>query len=1219
MISGRDDSSIDEDSSLLIVEGDDSSSIVNMSGDNDVNGKKSRASTDKMNGIFSDESTQAVYEEIEVQHQSHDGWENRAHGGGDAEHSPIKNGTIHIHHKPPRHINAKGRGKFNIDEFNGSSRYSNVGSPGKSSIDSSQDQSASSWFPIPILTAVPSKSNQHKQIRASSPMSSQDMPFDEKKKKPQHDILNLPDEQLSPSGINQQHRIETRTHRQDRPWRTDSNLEFSPKNNGHKRADPQSFVPSKNYSREINPSSNSTESNSLLESESTKNNHDAFTSNSSEEPKKSHSRSPQHYRNPFSSNSSEAPQQSHSRSPQHYRNPLFSSSSSEAAQHSQPLPVYRNPFSSSGSEAAQESKPPPVYRNPFSSDSEKTNDVQSSPRKYRNPFSSTSSNSTFIEQSLSLQSMKSQHDDIPQFHGYKNPFDSGSTSAEDMSKNLYRGRKVSKSPERERIRPTTSLMTNESKLHSLLSCATSPSDPKWMEALQLLANAPNPTQLAMMKVSLDHEWTALHIAALSNPPLYVIYGLLLVYPEAVRQMDAGGRLPIHLAAGSEASVSVLSILVRFYHESVIIKEGRGLVPLHLALLRDGGEEMSADIVRVLLGQNLNATRGQGGMRKVKDGALRRGEHLNLKLSDVKSGMFGENPNTISMKERRKREIRIKNMSPQNIESYSRGFGSDIHEVDSTDGIPYKHEYLTSLWDEEGIMDVDIFGNIELIELQKFSFEVQNCLRKLSKIRKKRKEGEHKSHSNKKSENSMSPAYILAPKMRLPIHMAIKRNYTVPDSCRLPTDKQNDVLRILINANPASLMHQDNLGKTPLMTCLELAGNDSIYPVDLEMVELLLGFRTRDFHASPEWLEDNDIVESQQTLCKRRNENSFIGCSAYNPAMVPYGDMVPLHVAVSKSLPSPIIFAIFSFFPGAKYIQDERKCTPLHYALQHSSNNVDLDMSLLCLLIDKRIVAARDILNVTAFDLLVENCKNGRISNHDISSQNKCLEDFPDNDMKSKLQVLFQHSFQDEDFSKDHNSRYSNLEDLRYLPSWIRTLAFETPAVQKALITKISSPFSTALIVINAIVLFMLIVFYMNSVDVVLTQGYVIPSGFIGIVTTSSVFLALYGLYNAYIAFRLQIGWKCCVCNIWSWVTLIGLVLSFTTVIQFTRLETNSSSIVGDSFVTLIITTIGFLWAMLVGFACRWCYGVSILYLSILKVCSLLRYCNYDEFVELDSY
>ena len=47
------------------------------------------------------------------------------------------------------------------------------------------------------------------------------------------------------------------------------------------------------------------------------------------------------------------------------------------------------------------------------------------------------------------------------------------------------------------------------------------------------------------------------------------------------------------------------------------------------------------------------------------------------------------------------------MSPQNVESYSRGFGSDAHEVDSTDGIPYKHDHLLSLWDEEGVMDAPV--------------------------------------------------------------------------------------------------------------------------------------------------------------------------------------------------------------------------------------------------------------------------------------------------------------------------------------------------------------------------------------------------------------------------------------------------------------------------------------------------------------------------------
>ena len=947
------------------------------------------------NNVFSDDSTQAVYEGMEVQHQS-------------------------------KYNYSQGRVRDNGNNYTWSTNTNGaMRTSGKSVDSSSQEKSVSTWFPVPSLPIFQSKSKGI-STRVSTP-NSHEIPFDENKKfrdrrrsmsrspVPSNEQLGSPqnlNHRLSPSMTNLQNdqsHANVKSISQDRPWRTNSS--------------PREYKAS--YQNEdIGGSNNHMDMMSKASPSS-------FNSNRKSKSPRGR-QSPRNHVSPFSSNGLDS--HTDEQSPQYLGN-LSSSMSSVSP---------------------REGLSPRSYEEFASSDRRETQIKGQSPRRYRNPFSSNTSESALFEQTKPLRAMKAKHNNSPELYVYRNPFDSASMSAEEMQQ-IYpdsssKTRKASRSPERQRVRATTALLTNDSKLHNLLSCATSPSDPKWMEAMKVLANSPNPTQLAKMKISHAHNWTALHIAALSNPPLYVIYGLLLVYPDAVREMDSGGRLPIHLAAGSEASASVLSILVRFYNDSVMIKEGRGLIPLHLALLRDGGEEMSSDIIRVLLGQSSSSSKSKG-LRRVRDGGMRRGEHLNLKLADVKTGIFGENKNAISMKERRKREIRIENMEAANNWQFTRGFAPSNLEIDSTDGIPYKHDHLVSLWEDDGVIDVDTFGNTELIEAKNFGFEVQNYLRKLAKYKKKLSE-DNSSEQNQDSEHRINPAYISATKMRLPIHMAIKRNFSVSESFRLSIDKQNDILRLLINANPSSLMCKDKSGKTPITTCLELIDEDSSYEIDLEMIELLLGLRTRDFRVAPHWLEDVDIVESQQNLFRNWDKSNSIGCNAYNPAMIQYGETLPLHIAVSKVLPPSIIYTIYSCFPGAKYVQDENKCTPLHSALQPSSDKSHLDLNILALLIDKRVIPIRDSWGHSALDLLIGQCKNGRIPNYSFSYWQKTDENLI-KDIKSQIRVLFQHSFLEASASKIPLSDNHNPEALRYLPATLRNYAFETDAVQKVLITKVS--------------------------------------------------------------------------------------------------------------------------------------------------------------------
>lgn len=805
-------------------------------------------------------------------------------------------------------------------------------------------------------------------------------------------------------------------------------------------------------------------------------------------------------------------------------------------------------------------------------------------QQYQNPFDSYSSTGDLSQQQEQLELHEQQHQ---------------------LQQKIHPSRRSSKSPIRQRVvKPP--LRSNESKLHSLLSCATSPNDPKWMEALQILTTSSNPKQIAKMKIPHAHNWTALHIAALSNPPLYLIYALLLVYPEAVKEVDSGGRLPIHLAAGSEASVGVLSILVRFYDESVIMEDERGLIPLHVALLRDAGEEMSTGVIRVLLGQSLNSVRRTNGItRKVKDGCMRRGEHLNFKLSDVKEGIFGDNPNAIHMKEKRKRELRMKSMDAK-MGNFSRGFAYDTTEVEPSDGLPFKHEYLVTLWDDESVMDVDIFGDTEMKETQNFSAEVHQLLRKLSKSSKKANLSNEKQENESLVERTVSPASIPTPNSRLPIHMAIKRNFQIAESIQLSLPQQNDILRILIHANPSSLMYRDHLGKTPIFTYLEMIDECTMQQVDLEMVELLLGMRIPGFRVAPQWLEDADIVKSQQ---QKTNDwyNSNTPCfTVYNPAMVPSIKTLPLHVAALKALPTPIIYAIYYCYTGAKYVQDESSRTPLHCVLNmQSSSSSDLDLDVLCLLIDEKIVRLRDMQNTHVFDLMIENGKIGRIPSSSKNTARALGLDTSDNiQRKVQLQKLFHHGIADFIASTDSYQTYHEIvQKVRHLPPWLRHIVFQTPIVQGILLSRAATPTSFAFIMLNGIVLIMLIIFCVGFIDHTVDQTVRVPQGIVTMLTFSLIYLTLNSLSSCVMAFRLNLGWDYCVISIRSWITFIALVL----ISWMLRERINFDDSMYRLNVIHTITTIAFLWAMVIGYFSRWCYGVNVFFIRMSKVSDMKQY------------
>jgi hypothetical protein len=1162
-------------------------------------------------GHRGDESSQAIYEEIEVQHQS-------TLGGGLASTSNSTTTTITAESSPNKRqwSNIKNATTNSIR-----SSKTNHAVAGMSIGSSSQEQSVSTWFPVPSLfhTKASKKEsspnhNQHQhqhQHRRIKKNKSPILPFDEIVDNDRHNIINSQNNNSNGNGdplsSNATFNDPTATigsyttsstaaaspitfpnpnqHRmtRDRPWR---NL---PHNNHHRQQQQQ---------HQSSPNNNNTHPYNRIPKQTTPLSSSSTTS--SPRFRKSPSPPSKQYNgfNPFSS--------SHS-----------ADESSTTELHSQSFQSVQSMQSS----LEDERYIPQLFQQ------------QPSPQqKSKNPFDSMDSNNS------------NENNNKNDKHGSSVNASTHSTTSSHtwFNHRMNRSRISSKSPERQRIPRPSSKSVSQSpnqaspntnsntphQLHSLLSCATTHSDPQWKQALQLLATSSNPKLLAQSKLSQhkEHNWTALHIAALSNPPLYIIYALLIVYPQAVREIDGGGRLPLHLASGSEASSSVLSILVRFYNQSVIMEDGRGLIPLHLALLRDDDEEMSSDMIRVLLGQEgcirnkKSATSHQ--QQHHKDGCMRRGEHLNLKLNDVTTGMFGDNPNAIYMKERKKREMRMKQMMKMmngtSSPKYSRGFAADMKDVDPVDELPYNHEYLTTLWEDDDVMDVDIFGYAEMEEAHTFDFEVQQCLKKLSKWKKSHKKEESDNDDDENnalhSELFVSPACIPTPNMRLPIHMVVRRNYKVDQAFRLPNHLQNDIVRTLIHVNPSSLFFKDYHGNSPIMTYLEVSSTDPNNHIDEDMIELLLGIRTAGFRVAPSWLEDIDIVESHRKLANAWSDSYADESAMYNPAMVACGQTLPLHVAISQLMSSSIIYTIYSCYPGAKYVQDDRNCTPLHCALMHSSSEEKLDMNILSLLIDERVVVLRDTLHKSALDLLIDNSKNDRvpIDPSNLSWANQRGHEHQSQNIKTKFQSFFHHSF----LKKNSSSMYisemeQRLEDLKYLPPWLRDYAFGTPAVQQLLINKVSSPLSTAIIFLHGLALVLLILFFASTVDSVLNRPENISHANGIFMIISLGYLILNGVYYVLMNFRLQIGWRGCILNIWSWVTLFGLSFTFVSSILLNRFDTSSGDSIEDIMV-LSTASIGLLWAMVIGFVSRWCYGVSIFCLSTLKVRYFIMFSSPSE-------
>lgn len=885
-----------------------------------------------------------------------------------------------------------------------------------------------------------------------------------------------------------------------------------------------------------------------------------------------------------------------------------------------------NPFSSRSDD---DTLSPPRNKNkfnPFGSRSPSTSpnddmkryaqsNKKSSPsqkKRGRNPFASISPKSSPTDQINTIPLSKSAEGSRPTGDQTMplNPFSSRSRSTSRSPTINGNPRSYSRSPSPVYERPSRKITTDQSEFHRILSCAATPEDAQFIEALEILAASKNPRKLAQTKLSDAQDWTALHIASLSNPPLYIIYALLLVYPEAAREVDSDGRLPLHLAAGSDSSVCVVNAITRFNNDAVCAKDSRGFTPLHLALLRDGKEEIKIDALRILLGQSIGRSEAVidlGGKlrRGVKDGYLRNKEHLNLELNQIQGGLFGVSKNAAALRDRKRRE-KLANMNKTD-QLLSRGFAANISQIDSQDDNPFHHDHLSSLWENDEQYDHDPFGDLELIESNKFTADVQRYLKQLAQWKKKYDKDHPKpdEDDSKQHSNFVNPATIPSPThFRLPLHMAVRRNHNRNSkrenkvTTLSPPPNQNEILRILIHAYPPALTIKDTQDKTPLMTCLALIHHPAMHPVDLDTIELLLGTRTIGYRPAPKWLEDMDFSRQHQSSIARQGYKQDLGSLAVNAAMIPCDETYPLHIAAREALSTPIVQAILTSYPGAKYAQDERDCTPLHCILENLTGSSTINLEVVKMLMDEKVLRLRDKSDQSIFDLLVINGRNGKLPTKNVKTEKTT----------AIFKPVFHQVVVDEVYSNTKRREVDDLlVEIHALPPMMRKQACATEAFQYLLSREISSAGSSMLIFMYGIILLTLAITFTSMVDNFISETPETILSSIGTQKTAvfitNAYLSIHGIIYAILTIRLNISIIEALSNIWTWVSFTALLTSFIVAIS---IENDVTTLNQSYLISLSTVAVGTLWFALLGYLARWWYGIGLFCASVMKVSSICK-------------
>ena len=95
------------------------------------------------------------------------------------------------------------------------------------------------------------------------------------------------------------------------------------------------------------------------------------------------------------------------------------------------------------------------------------------------------------------------------------------------------------------------------------------------------------------------------MAVTSNAPLEVLNALLAAHPDAVREADGEGLLPLHLALEHSAPDETVLGLLRAWPEATTHRDpDAGTLPLHIAVQTFA----SARLVRALIGAHPEAVR-----------------------------------------------------------------------------------------------------------------------------------------------------------------------------------------------------------------------------------------------------------------------------------------------------------------------------------------------------------------------------------------------------------------------------------------------------------------------------------------------------------------------------------------------------------------------------------------------------------------------------------
>lgn len=118
-------------------------------------------------------------------------------------------------------------------------------------------------------------------------------------------------------------------------------------------------------------------------------------------------------------------------------------------------------------------------------------------------------------------------------------------------------------------------------LHAVLSIWNTISSPPFAIMKEL-------ADVSVTKKKIKGERTALHLAALSNVNMTTFQLLIDLYPEAIKERNQFGQIPLHLTT----DFHIAKLLINKCPETVMMADSKGRTPLHLAA--------NVEVVKLLL-------------------------------------------------------------------------------------------------------------------------------------------------------------------------------------------------------------------------------------------------------------------------------------------------------------------------------------------------------------------------------------------------------------------------------------------------------------------------------------------------------------------------------------------------------------------------------------------------------------------------------------------